>query len=156
MKEILKELDIAPEMVIVLSGSFMMGSPADEPERESWRAGCESPQHKVTIAKPFAVGRFAVTFDEWEAAQQDKDWQAVTGRAARQPKDYGWGTGDRPVIDVDWEDAKAYTTWLSAKTGKGYRLPSEAEWEYVCRAGTTTPFWWGSSITPEQANYDGN
>ena len=129
-----------------------MGSPAEEPERED----DEGPQHKVTIAKPFAMGRFAVTFAEWDAAQQDKDWQAITGRAARQPADEGWGRGDRPVIDVAWEDAKAYVKWLSGKTGKDYRLPSEAEWEYACRAGTTTPFWWGSSITPEQANYNGS
>ena len=64
--------------------------------------------------------------------------------------------GDRPVINVSWNDAKAYVAWLSTKTGKSYRLLSEAEREYVARAGTTTPFWWGSSITPEQANYNGN
>ncbi len=141
-----------PEMVVVPAGSFPMGSPPDEPERFDY----ESPQHKVIIAKPFAIGRFAATFADWDAAQQDKDWQAITGRAARRPMDWGWGRGDRPVIDVDWNDAKAYTKWLSARTGKDYRLPSEAEWEYACRAGTVTPFWWGSSITPEQANYDGS
>ena len=151
-----KDLDTGPEMVVVPAGSFLMGSPPDESERESWKAGCESPQHEVMIAKPFAIGRFAVTFAEWDAAQQDRDWQAITGRAARQPADEGWGRGDRPVIDVDWDDAKAYAKWLSKKTGKNYRLPSEAEWEYACRAGTTTPFWWGSSITPELANYDGS
>ncbi len=145
-----------PEMLVVPAGNFLMGSPPDEPDRESWKAGCESPQHKVTIAKPFAIGRFAVTFAEWDAAQQDKDWNAITGRAARRPKDEGWGRDDRPVIDVDWDDAKAYVKWLGEKTGKDYRLPSEAEWEYACRAGTVTPFWWGSSITPEQANYNGS
>ena len=147
-----KDLDIGPEMVVVPAGSFMMGSPPSEPERSD----DEGPQHKVAIAKPFAVGRFAVTFAEWDAAQQDRDWQAVTARAARQPAEEGWGRGDRPVIDVEWDDAKAYAKWLSKKTGKDYRLPSEAEWEYACRAGTTTPFWWGSSITPDQANYDGS
>ena len=147
-----KDFDAGPEMVVIPAGWFTMGSPPDEPER--WDA--EGPQHKVTIAKPFAIGRFAVTFAEWDAAQQDKDWKAITGRAARQPADQGWGRGDRPVIDVEWNDAKAYVKWLSKKTGKDYRLPSEAEWEYACRAGTTTPFWWGSSITPEQANYDGS
>jgi len=146
-----KDLDIGPEMVVVPAGCFQMGSSPDEPERSN----TEGPKHKVTIAKPFAIGRFAVTFDEWDAAQKDKDWQAITNRAARQPKDEGWGRGDRPVIDVDWEDAQAYAKWLSQKTDKDYRLPSEAEWEYACRAGTVTPFWWGSSITPEQANYDG-
>jgi formylglycine-generating enzyme required for sulfatase activity len=146
-----KDADFAPEMVVVPAGWFMMGSPPDEPKRFD----SEGPQHKVTFAKPFAVGRYAVTFAEWDTAQRDKDWQAITERAARQPNDYGWGRADRPVVDVDWNDAKAYAKWLSAKTGKVYRLPSEAEWEYVCRAGKTTPFWWGSSITPEQANYDG-
>ncbi len=97
-----------------------------------------------------------MTFAEWDAAQQDKDWQAITGLPGRQPNDHGWGRGGRPVIDVSWDDAKAYVAWLSRKTDKDYRLLSEAEWEYVCRAGTATPFWWGSSITPEQANYDGN
>ena len=68
----------------------------------------------------------------------------------------GWGRGKRPVINVNWDDAKAYVAWLSRKTGKTYRLLSEAEREYVTRAGTTTPFWWGSSISTSQANYDGN
>ena len=151
-REWFKDEEFAPEMVAVPAGSFPMGSPQDEPERCDW----ECPQRKITIAKSFAIGRFAVTFAEWEAAQQDKDWLAITGRASRQPEDEGWGRGDRPVIDVDWEDAKAYAKWLSIKTGKNYRLPSETEWEYACRAGTTTPFWWGSSIMPEQANYDGS
>jgi formylglycine-generating enzyme required for sulfatase activity len=147
-----KDAEFAPQMVVVPAGSFMMGAPPGEPQRSD----AEGPQHKVTFARPFAMGRYAVSFDEWDAAQRDKDWQAVTGRAARSPKDYGWGRTDRPAIDVDWDDAKAYTKWLSAKTGKDYRLPSEAEWEYACRAATATPFWWGSAITPEQANYDGN
>ena len=153
-----KDADFAPEMVAVPAGSFTMGSPAGTLGfgGEPGRYVGEGPQHKVTIAKPFAIGRFAVTFVEWEAAQKDKDWQAITGRAARQPEDEGWGRADRPVIHVDWYDAKAYVKWLSQKTGEDYRLPSEAEWEYASRAGTTTPFWWGLSITPEQANYDGN
>ena len=141
-----------PEMVVVPAGSFTMGSPDDEEGRSS----NEGPRHKVTIAKPFAVGGFAVTFDEWDLAQTDKDWQAITGLAARQPNERGWGRGDRPVVNVGWKDANAYTKWLSKKTGKDYRLLSEAEWEYVCRAGTQTPFWWGASISTEQANYDGN
>ncbi|MGO8954668.1 MAG: SUMF1/EgtB/PvdO family nonheme iron enzyme [Rhodomicrobium sp.] len=144
-----KDLDIGPEMVVVPAGSFSMGSPPGSPECND----IESPQHTVTIAKPFAIGRFAITFAEWDTAQQDNGWQLITGRAGRQPNDYGWGRGVRPVIDVDWDDAKAYVKWLSQKTGRVYRLPSEAEWEYACRAGTTTPFWWGQWITPEQANY---
>jgi formylglycine-generating enzyme required for sulfatase activity len=152
-----------PEMVVVPAGNFMMGTSPAEIEAlsnqykdfaEYFRR--EAPQRKVAIAMPFAVGRFTVTFDEWDAAQNDRDWQAITGSAARQPNAHGWGRGKQPVIDVSWYDAEAYAKWLSKKTGKSYRLLSEAEWEYVCRAGTATPFWWGSSISTEQANYDGN
>ena len=136
-----------PEMVVVPAGSFMMGSPASEPERESWQKGIESPQLKVTIALAFAVGKFAVTFDEWDACV------AGGGCNGYRPGDQGWGRGKRPVINVNWDDAKAYASWLSRKAGKTYRLLSEAEREYVTRADTTTPFWWGSSISPTQANY---
>jgi formylglycine-generating enzyme required for sulfatase activity len=104
----------------------------------------------VTISKPFAVGRFSVTFAEWDACVADG------GCGGYRPADEGWARADRPVINVSWDDAKLYVQWLSKKTGKQYRLLYEAEREYVARAGTTTPFWWGSSITPEQANYDGN
>ena len=147
-----QDAPFAPQMVVVPAGSFMMGSPRDEPERLQ----SEGPQHEVTIAKPFAIGRFAVTFEEWDFAQGDKDWKHVTGRPPRKPDDDGWGRADRPAIGVSWDDAEAYMKWLSHKTGRHYRLPTEAEWEYACRAGTATPFWWGKSITPEQANYDGN
>jgi formylglycine-generating enzyme required for sulfatase activity len=134
-----------PEMVVVPAGSFTMGSPANEPERE----GLEK-QVLVSIAAPFAVGRFAVTFDEWDSCVADG------GCNGYKPGDEGWGRGKHPVINVNWYDAKAYTTWLSRKTGKTYRLLSEGEREYVTRAGTMTPFWWGTSITPTQANYDGS
>ena len=91
-----------------------------------------------------------MTFAEWDACV------AEGGCGGYKPEDQGWGRGDRPVINVSWDDAKAYVAWLSKKTGATYRLLSEAEREYAARAGTTTPFWWGSSITPEQANYDGS
>jgi formylglycine-generating enzyme required for sulfatase activity len=143
-KKVFKECGKCPEMVIVPAGEFTMGSPSDEPMRQ------EGPQVEVTIAKPFAVGRFAVTFDEWDACVADG------GCGGYRPADEGWGRGRRPVINVSWDDAQKYVAWLSRKTGKSYRLPSEAEREYVTRADTTTPFWWGSSITPEQANYDGS
>src|SRR5262249_50892071 len=91
----------------------------------------------------------AVTFDEWDACVQDGGCRGYA------PADQGWGRGRRPVINVSWDDAKAYVTWLSGKTGRSYRLPSEAEREYVTRAGTTTPFWWGSSISLREANYNG-
>ena len=133
-----------PEMVVVPAGHFTMGSPGREPERESWEE-----QIPVIIPRPFAVGKFAV-FDEWDACVADGGCNGYS------PSDKGWGRGTRPVINVSWDDAKAYAAWLSTKTGKTYRLPSEAEREYFARAGTTTPFWWGSSITPVEANYDGN
>ena len=142
--EYFKDCPTCPEMVVVPAGSFTMGSPADEPLREHHEA-----QVRVSIAAPFAVGRFAVTFDEWDCI-------ADGGCGRYKPNDEGWGRGKRPVINVNWDDAKAYTAWLSRKTGKTYRLLSEAEREYVTRAGTTTAFWWGTSITPKQANYNGN
>jgi formylglycine-generating enzyme required for sulfatase activity len=145
-KDLFQECDQCPEMVVVPAGSFTMGSPSSEPERTN----AEGPQHKVTIAKPFAVGRFSVTFDEWDACVAEGSCNNY------KPSDAGWGRGRRPVINVSWDDAKSYVTWLSRKTGKSYRLLSESEREYVTRAGTTTPFWWGSSISTNQANYDGN
>jgi formylglycine-generating enzyme required for sulfatase activity len=104
----------------------------------------------VTIARPFAVGKFAVTFAEWDACVADG------GCNRYRPNDEGWGRNRRPVIYVSWDDAKLFIDWLNAKTGKTYRLLSEAEREYVTRAGTITPFWWGAGITPKQANYDGS
>ncbi len=139
--------DGCPEMVVVPAGSFTMGSPANE----AGRSNDEGPQRTVTIRQPFAVGKFEVTFAEWEACV------AGGGCASnRSPADQGWGKGRRPVINVSWDDAKQYVTWLGRKTGKTYRLLTEAEWEYAARAGTTTPFSTGRTITPAQANFDGN
>jgi formylglycine-generating enzyme required for sulfatase activity len=132
-------------MVVVPSGSFTMGSPTNEPQRRD-----DEVQVRVTIPAPFAVGKYAVTFDEWRTCVAD------AGCGGYMPGDLGWGRGKHPVINVNWDDAVAYTSWLSRKTGKTYRLLSEAEREYVTRAGTTTPFWWGSSIAPMQANYSGS
>ena len=144
-KDSFKECANCPEMVVVPAGSFAMGSPASEQERTSE----EGPQHPLTVPRQLGVGRFAVTFDEWDACVADG------GCNGYQPSDEDWGRGRRPVINVSWGDAKAYVAWLSKKSGKTYRLLSEAEREYVTRAGTTTPFWWGSSISTSQANYDG-
>jgi formylglycine-generating enzyme required for sulfatase activity len=146
VEETFRDCPKCPEMTVVPAGEFMMGSPKDEPERYD----DEGPQHKVTISKPFAVGRHSVTFAEWDACAADG------GCGEDEPSDQGWGRGDRPVINVTWQDAQLYVKWLSRKTGKTYRLPSEAEREYFTRAGTSTPFWWGASVTPEQANYDGS
>ncbi len=144
-KDSFKECDGCPEMVVVPAGSFTMGAPANE----EGNAPDEFPQHMVTFARQFAVGRFALTFDEWEACAADG------GCNGYRPADQGWGRGRRPVINVSWDDARSYVAWLSRKTDRTYRLLSEAEREYVLRAGTTTPFWWGGSIATSQANYDG-
>jgi formylglycine-generating enzyme required for sulfatase activity len=142
-----KDLDIGPEMVVVPAGSFTMGSSPSEIaalKKEYGRHWLdnEGPQRTVTIKAPFAVGRFPVTFAEWDAA-----------RLAHKPGDRGWGRGRRPVIDVSWEDAQAYVSCLSQRTGKAYRLLSEAEWEYCCRAGTTTRYAFGDGITTSQAQF---
>ena len=104
---------------------------------------------EVRIGERFAVGKYEVTFGEWEACV------AGGGCGGYRPDDRGWGRGDRPVINVSWEDARGYVRWLSRKTGKTYRLLSEAEWEYVARAGTQTKYWWGDEIGRGRANCDG-
>ncbi|MFZ1109643.1 MAG: SUMF1/EgtB/PvdO family nonheme iron enzyme [Rhodomicrobium sp.] len=142
--ESFKDCPDCPEMAIAPSGGFRMGSLESEADRSKY----EGPQHRVTIAKPFAVGKFAVTFAEWDACVD-------AGGCSHIPDDKGWGRGDRPVINVSWDDAKVYLAWLSKKTGKSYRLLTEAEREYVARAGTATPYWWGASIARDQANYSG-
>ena len=144
-KDVFKECDQCPEMVVVPAGNFMMGSPASEQDRGS----NQGPQRYVKVARQFAAGRFAVTFDEWDACAADG------GCNAYRPSDQGWGRGRRPVINVSWNDAQAYVAWLSRRTGKTYRLLSEAERDYVARAGKTTPFWWGASIATRQVD-DGN
>ncbi len=139
-----KECEKCPEMVVVPAGSFMMGSMDDGSKRPS----ADFARHKVTFARPFAAGRFAVTFDEWDACVADG------GCNGYKPWDNGWGRGKHPVINVSWSDAKSYVAWLSERTGKPYRLLSEAEREYVTRAGTGSAYWWGASISRRQANYD--
>ena len=139
-----RDCEACPELVVVPAGSFMMGSPASE-----WgRFNNEGPQRRVTIAEPFAVGVYEVTFREWDTCVSEG------GCNGYRPDDLGWGRGGRPVINVSWDDARAYVKWLSQRTGKHYRLLSESEWEYVARAGTTGPFHTGSTISSDQANYD--
>jgi formylglycine-generating enzyme required for sulfatase activity len=144
-RDAFKECEKCPEMIVVPAGSYVMGSPANEEGHTKE----EGPQHAVTIPKPFAVGMFAVTFDEFDACMADG------GCNGYRPDDRGWGRGERPVINVSWDDATAYVAWLSRKTGKAYRLLAEAEREYAARAGTSSPFWWGNFISTGQANYNG-
>ena len=144
-----------PELVVIDPGTFLMGSTEAErqwaveqganPARVQW----ERPQHEVRIDYGFEVARYPVTFEEYD------HFAEAMGR--EKPDDESWGRGRRPVINVSWKDAKAYVDWLSDVTGEAYRLPSEAEWEYACRAGTTTRHSWGDEKpTPEQANFGKN
>jgi formylglycine-generating enzyme required for sulfatase activity len=135
-----------PAMVVVPSGSFLMGSDREE----AGHYDNESPMRTVTFARNFAVGKFAISFAEWDACAADG------GCNSYMPPDNNWGRGKQPVIFVSWNNAKSYVAWLSRKTGKTYRLLSEAEREYVTRAGTTSMFWWGAELSPGRANYDGN
>lgn len=126
-----------PLMQVVAPGSFVMG------DDDGYKY--ERPAHRVTIDYAFALGVFEVTFDEWEACAQD-------GACKSSPDDHGWGKGRFPIINVTYEDIGVYLDWLSNKTGHRYRLPSEAEWEYAARAGTTTAYWWGDDVGKGKAN----
>ena len=130
-----------PKMVVVPSGTFTMGSPASE----AGRLDDEGPQRTVRIGYEFAVGKTEVTWAEWEACVGDGGCESNLDKTPNwgAKGDAGWGRGNRPVINVSWNDAQAYAEWLSRKTGERYRLLSEAEWEYVARAGTSTRFSWG-------------
>jgi formylglycine-generating enzyme required for sulfatase activity len=129
--------DVTLEMVEIPGGKFMMGSPETEAKRDS----DENPQHQVTVPG-FSMGKYEVT---------QKQYQAIMGS---NPSDFKGE--NRPVERVSWDDAVAFCKKLSKKTGKNYTLPSEAQWEYACRAGTTTPFYFGESITSDLVNYDGS
>ena len=147
---VFRDCPTCPEMVVVPAGEFMMGSP----ESERGRNKDEGPQHKVTISKPFAVGKFEVTFAQWDACVAESG-------CTHKPGDESWGRGRRPVINVSWDDAKQFVAWLTKKTGKPYRLLTEAEWEYAARGVTRAsdphpPFSTGATINYKQANYDAN
>ena len=140
--EVFRDCDVCPEMVVLPSGSFVIGAPDSEVGR--WKN--EGPQQQVTIDYAFAVGIYEVTFEEWSACVRSR------GCAGHEPDDRGWGRGRRPVINVSWNDAWRYAYWITERTGEEYRLLSEAEWEYMARAGTQTARYWGEN-SGEQCQY---
>ncbi len=135
----LQDGSFGPEMVGIPAGSFRMG------DLQGGGFDNEQPVHRVSVAR-FAMGKYEVTFAEYDKFAE------ATGRA--KPNDQGWGRGNRPVINVSWDDATAYAAWLTQQTGRQYRLPSEAEWEYAARAGTTTKYWWGNQWVSGKASCD--
>jgi len=149
-RERVKKIQAAtPEMVVIPAGTFRMGCVDGWFNgRDNVMGGCgdrEKPAHPVSVAR-FAMGKYPVTFAQFDA------YCEVTGLA--KPVDSGWGRGNRPVINVSWDDAQNYVVWLSEVTDKVYRLPSEAEWEYAARGGNdTTAYPWGQSIDTTRANY---
>ena len=138
-QDTLKDGSKGPEMVVIPKGEFYMGDIQGNGNED------EKPVHKVNIKHPFALSKYPVTFEDYAVFVKDK--------GKKQPDDEGWGGDNRPVINVSWDDATAYTQWLSDQTGKVYRLPSEAEWEYAARAGTETAYWWGNQNGVNIANF---
>ena len=136
-QSVIRDCSQCPEMVLVLAGVFEMGS--------TELFDFEAPVHQVSIRKAFYIGRREVTYEEWDAC-------IAEGGCKQRPDDRGLGRARRPVTDIDWDDAKDYTAWLSQKTGHTYRLPAESEWEYVARAGTTTSYPWGRTVEKDRAN----
>jgi formylglycine-generating enzyme required for sulfatase activity len=133
-----------PELVEIPSGVFERGSPSSEPGHRS----SEGPVTRVSMRRGFAIGRYPVTFGEWDQCVRE-------GACKHRPNDRGWGRGTGPVFYVSWNDTQEFLAWLNGKTGKAYRLPSEAEWEYAARAGTRTPYPWGIDVGRKMANCRG-
>ena len=132
------------EMMDIPGGSFQMGcSAGDDDCRPN-----ERPQHAVNI-KPFRMSKYPITFAQWDACV------ASHGCSLYTPSDAGWGRGNRPVINVSWDDARQFVDWVNRETGRHFRLPSEAEWEYAARGGKATRYYWGSEIGSNQANCNG-
>tara|TARA_R110000787_G_scaffold16622_25_gene50837 strand:- start:83135 stop:83935 length:801 start_codon:yes stop_codon:yes gene_type:complete len=126
-----------PEMAVIPAGEFIMGDKAGRPT--------EKPTVRVKLARPFALSRTEITWNHWQACVAAKGCDAIAS-------DHGWGRGKRPVINMTFAQAEAYIAWLSRITGKIYRMPSEAEWEYAARGGTRTHYWWGDEVGQGLAN----
>lgn len=131
------------EMVVLPEGRFRMGCLSDDSACQD----LEKPVREVAIAS-FAMSKHEVTFAQWDACV------CGGGCGGQRPDDEGWGRADRPVVNVGWEDAQSYVSWLSRETGEEYRLPTEAEWEYAARAGATK-YSWGNEVGVGRANCDG-
>lgn len=142
--DVFTDCDACPQMTILPAGVFMMGSPDEERGRFPY----EGPQHEVSVSS-FAIGTYEVTFDQWAACVEDG------GCNGYNPGDAGFGRGARPALFISWRDAQSYVTWLSGKTGRSYRLPSEAEWEYAARGGEASPYWWGEQFDRSKASLGG-
>lgn len=140
-----ERLPFEPEMVPIPAGSFTMGCVAGRDDVQGRCAENEKPPHTVSLPA-FQLGKYEVTFDEWDACERAK--------ACPHAEDMGWGRGRRPVINVSWNDiTQKYIPWLNQQTGKRYRLPTEAEWEYAARAGEESDYPWGEKINCAQARY---
>jgi formylglycine-generating enzyme required for sulfatase activity len=132
---VVRDCSLCPELVIVLPGKFLMGTSIPY----------QGPPHSVRIRKGFAVGKYEISFAEWEACVKDNGCARLQKAVPQNQRSY-------PIYNVSWGNAKQYADWLSKKTGRAYRLPTEAEWEYMARAGTKTPFWWGRNVGLNNAN----
>jgi formylglycine-generating enzyme required for sulfatase activity len=128
----LKDCAACPPLISLPAGQFTMGSNSSDPS--------ERPAHKVSLANPFAIGKYEVTAGQWNACADARACQRSTQ------------ANEAPVRDVSWDDVQQYLKWLSTASGKPYRLPTEAEWEYAARGGTTTAYWWGDKLVPGKAN----
>ncbi len=141
-----RDCEACPYLVVAPAGAFAIGSPASE----AARTYDEYVVSDIEMPAAFAIGAHEVTFGQWDACVADG------GCRGYRPSDVGWGRGERPVVNVSFEDAQSYVDWLSRKTGKAYRLPSEAEWEYAARARADGPFGFGRGLSPRKANYHGD
>ena len=151
--ETFRDCALCPEMIVLPAGEFTMGSP----EEEKGRYDDEGPQRQVTIPNSFAVGKYEVTVGQYAEFARETKYKTAN---CYYPEDQSWDnpgfdqTDNHPVVCVSWDDASAYTNWLSVKTGHQYRLLTEAEWEYAARAGTTTAYHFGRTILADMAQYD--